>query len=111
MADKSQMQSDGGQYAVAVAAGTLAETVAYTGAGRLCRVTCLTAGTASLAIYDSNTTTGATSAVLLCVTTAALNPGDQISPQLVFQYGLLPKQVTNTPGVALNYTKDTAYGR
>jgi hypothetical protein len=110
MADLSRMDSDGGQNHVTVAAGTLAETVAVTGGGRLCYVFGLTSGTASLAIWDSNTTTGASTAVQIVATTAAFTPGTQISVQVPFKYGLLPKQITNTPGCCLTYTTTAPYG-
>lgn len=111
MADKSLIQSDGGQAYVTIAAGTKAETVAVTGPGRLTRVWGVTNGTASLAVYDSNTTTGASTATLIYATTATFGPGTVVNVQVPYVYGLLPKQITNTPGVCLGYNTDNPGGR
>jgi len=113
MADKSLIETDGGQAAVAVAAGTAADAVltGSTGGGRLCRVHCTTAGTVALQIFDSITTSGDAAAVLLYQTTAALNPGDTVNVQVPFANGLMPKCITNTPGVVVTFAKDTALGR
>ena len=113
MADKALMETEGGQNAVAVAAGTAADAVlsGTTGGGRLCKVHCVTAGTVSLQIFDSITTSGDPAAVLLYQTTAALNPGDTVSVQVPYSNGIIPKCITNTPGVVVTFSKDTVYGR
>lgn len=113
MADLVKQHSEGGQFAVAIAAGTAADAVVSgsTAGGRLCRVHCTTAGTVALQIFDSATTSGAAGAILLYQTTAALNPGDSVNVQMPFASGLVPVCITNTPGVVLTFNKDTAYGR
>lgn len=113
MADKAQQQSDGGQNSVVLAAGTAADAVltGSTGGGRLCKVHCTTAGTVTLQIFDSITTSGDPAAVLLYQTTAAMNPGDTANVNFPFVNGLIPKAITNTPGVVITFAKDTAYGR
>ena len=111
MADSSLMQSDGGQAYVTIAAGTKAETPIVTGSGRLCRIHGTTVGTASLAVWDSSTTTGAATAVQIVATTASFTPGLTVDLGVPFAYGLLPKQVTNTPGVCITYTADKVSGR
>jgi hypothetical protein len=110
MADRSNMQSDGGQAYVTIAAGTLAETVAVTGAGRICRIHATTNGTASLAVWDSSTTSGAATAVQLVATTATFAVGTSITVNVPFINGILPKQITNTPGVCITYTRDVPRG-
>lgn len=111
MADKSIIQTDGGQYTVNVAAGTLVNTLVFTGPGRICRVAITTLGSVDLQLWDSATTTGAAGAILVGNVTGAAAVGTILSLQIPVTTGILPLQVTNTPGVALSYVKDTTYGQ
>lgn len=111
MADKSQMQSNGGQQTFIVAAGTGADVAASTQAGRLCKLYITTTGSAQTLIYDSATTTGAAGAVLIYASSAALAAGDVVDLQIPVSTGIVPKRVTNTAGFALGYTVDRVQGR
>lgn len=110
MADKSIIQTGGGQYAVNVAAGTLVNTTAVTGPGRLCRVSITTVGSVDLQLWDSVTSTGATTAILLGSVTGAAAVGAVVTLDVPIVAGIMPLQITNTPGVCISYTKDTPYG-
>jgi hypothetical protein len=110
VADKSIIQTSGGQYSVQVAAGTLVNTPAYIGGGRICRASITTLGSVDLQLWDSATTTGAAGATLVGNITGAAPVGTVIDLQIPVTTGILPLQITNTPGLALSYSKDTVYG-
>lgn len=106
MADKSIPQNTGGQYNAAVTSGS-SETLVYTGAGRLCKITIITAGTASISIYDGTQSTGG---VLLYTSITNDVLGTIKDIQAPITTGIVVKGTTGGGGVCVTYNKDQALG-
>lgn len=107
MADKSQIQSVGGQYATAIATGTT-EVVVSTTAGRVNKLFYVADGTAALEIYDSSTTS--TAGFLVYATLATTTKGSQVDLQIPVQTGIVIKRTTGTPTSSITFNKNQAYG-
>lgn len=106
MADKSIPQNTGGQYVGQFTGGNV-ETLVYTGAGRLCKFSIITAGTASFSCYDGTQSTGGT----LIYTSLTNDPlGTVKDVQLPITTGIVIKGTTGAAGVAVAYNKDQALG-
>ena len=106
MADKSVPHNTGGQYGGIFTSGN-GETLVYTGAGRLCKFTILTAGTASFSIYDgTNSTTG--TLVFTSLTNDALGTVKDL--QVPITTGIVVKGTTGAAGIYVCYNKDAALG-
>lgn len=106
MADLSIPQNTGGQYNAAVTNGE-AETLVYTGAGRLSRFAIITAGTASFSIYDGTQSTGGT-LIFTSLTNDAVGTVKDV--QAPISTGIVVKGTTGSAGIAVYYNKDGAYG-
>lgn len=106
MADASVPQNTGGQFSGVFTSGNV-ETLIYTGSGRLCKFSILTAGTASFSIYDGTQSTGGT-LVFTSLTNDAL--GVIKDCQIPFTTGLVVKGTTGAAGICCFYNKTGAYG-
>lgn len=108
MADLSQPTTIGGQYGSAVTNAVTTDIAVYTtGGGRLCKITIITAGTASLSIYDGTQSTGG-ALMFTSLTNDALGVVKDLG--LPFASGIVVKGTTGSPGVFLTYNKTSAYG-
>jgi len=99
--------SNGGQFNAAVASLTT-ETLVYTGAGILNKLSITAAGTASLSIYDGTQSTGGT-LIFTSLTNDALGTVKDL--QFPFANGLLVKGTTGVPAVGLFYCKAGSNGK
>ncbi len=106
MADASVPQDLGGQYAGQMTGGNI-ETLVYTGGGRLCRVTIITAGTAAFSIYDG---TASTSGTLIFTSITNDTNGVQKDLQIPISTGIVVKGTTGSAGVLVAFNKTGAYG-
>lgn len=106
MADLSVPTNTGGQYTGQFTGGNV-ETLVYTGAGRLCRTTVITAGTAAYSIYDGTQSTGGT-----LVFTSITNDtnGTQKDVQIPIATGIVVKGTTGAAGLSVQYNKSGVYG-
>lgn len=106
MADASIPQNLGGQYIGQFTGGNV-ETLIYTGSGRLCRTTIITAGTAAYSIFDGTQSTGGT-----LVFTSITNDtnGTQKDLQIPITNGIVVKGTTGAAGLVVGYNKTGAYG-
>ena len=105
-ADNQIQMGAGGQYAAAVTNGS-SETLVYTGAGRLCRFSILTAGTASASVYDG---TQSTSGVLVFTTLTNDALGVIKDVQIPIATGIVVKGTTGSPGLCVQYNKNNVNG-
>lgn len=102
MADSTIQSNAGGQYSTAVA-GANAETLVYTGAGRLNSISVITVGTVGVSIYDGTQSTGGT-LIYANVTNPTL--GTVVQLNWPINTGILVKGTsTATHGIALAYGK------
>lgn len=101
MADLSTQQNNGGQYAAAVAAGASGAAVVLTGAGRLCKVVVMTAGSAATDVYDNTAASGTK------ILTIPANPtvGAVYDVQIPVATGIFPAGATNTSALTVTYNK------
>ena len=102
MADMAIQQSSGGQFSTAVA-GANAETLVYTGAGRLTQISYITVGTVVVSIYDGTQSTGGT-----LIYTSATNPSAGSTQKLDWPIntGIVVKgSSTACHGLAVAYSK------
>lgn len=106
MADASVPQGTGGQYGGQFTGGNV-ETLVYTGAGRLCKFSVLTAGTASFSIYDGTQSTGGT-LVFTSLTNDALGTVKDL--QIPISTGIVVKGTTGAAGIYVCFNKTAAYG-
>lgn len=106
MADASVPQNTGGQYGGIFTSGNV-ETLVYTGGGRLCKFTILTAGTASFSIYDGTQSTGGT-LIFTSLTNDALGTVKDV--QLPISTGIVVKGTTGAAGIYVTYNKTGALG-
>ena len=106
MADASVPQNTGGQYGSAFTGGNV-ETLIYTGGGRLCQFSILTAGTASFSIFDSTQSTGGT-LIFTSLTNDAL--GTVKSLQIPISTGICVKGTTGAAGIYVCFNKTAALG-
>jgi hypothetical protein len=100
--------TNGGNYRSSHAAGTTGSTNIYTGAGRLCKVSILTVGTALTAIYDGTDNTGP------MIFQAPTNPtvGQVFDVQVPFTTGLYFQGITTvTHGACVTYNKSGVNGQ
>lgn len=100
MADKSAQGSNGGQYTAAVAAGAGGAAVVLTGAGRLCKVIVMTAGSAATDIYDSLAASG----TKILTIPATPTVGTVYDVQIPVAVGIFPAGATNTSGLTVTYS-------
>lgn len=106
MADLSVPQNTGGQYTGIFTGGNV-ETTIYTGAGRLCKIHILTAGTTTWLVYDgTNSTTG--TLIYSSVTNDVAGVIKDV--QLPITTGIVVKGTTGAAGMTVAYNKDGAYG-
>lgn len=101
-ADQVIQYSNGGQFNTAVA-GANAETLVYTGAGRVCQVAIVTLGTVGFSLYDGTQSTGGT-----LIYSSVTNPtlGAVTALDWPFANGLVVKgSSTATHGIAVAYNK------
>jgi hypothetical protein len=106
MADKSIPQNTGGQYGTTCTSGN-AETLIYTGGGRLCKFNIVTAGTASFSIYDGTQSTGGT-LVFTSLTNDAVGTVKDL--QTPITTGIVVKGTTGSAGLYVTYNKTDALG-
>lgn len=106
MADASVPQNTGGQYGGIFTSGNV-ETLVYTGGGRLCKFSILTAGTASFSIYDGTQSTGGT-LVFTSLTNDALGTVKDL--QIPISTGIVVKGTTGAAGIYVMYNKTGALG-
>lgn len=106
MADKGVPQNSGGQYG-GIFTGGAVETLVYTGAGRLCKFTIITAGTASFSIYDATQSTGGT-LVFTSLTNDALGVVKDL--QVPITTGIVVKGAAGAAGIYVCYNKDGQLG-
>lgn len=102
MADSTLQSNAGGQFSTAVA-GANAETLVYTGAGRLNTISYITVGTVVVSIYDGTQSTGGT-----LIYTSATNPAAGSTQKLDWPIatGIVVKGTsTASHGLALAYGK------
>lgn len=106
MADLSVPQNTGGQFTGQFTSGNV-ETLIYTGAGRLCKLHIITAGTAVLSVYDgTNSTTG----TLIYTTITNDVTGTIKDVQLPIATGIVVKGTTGTAGAVVAYNKSGVLG-
>lgn len=106
MADLSIPQNSGGQYVGQFTGGNV-ETLVYTGAGRICKIAIITAGTAMISVYDGTQSTGGT---LIYSTITNDVTGTIKDVQLPVATGIVVKGTTGSGGCAVGYNKSSAYG-
>ena len=106
MADRSIPQNVGGQYN-AIFTGGEASTLIYTGAGRLCKIHVITAGTAVVTIYDGTQSTGGTM-IYKTITNDVTGTSKDI--QIPVTTGIAIVGTTGSPGLCVCYNKDGVYG-
>jgi len=101
MADLVARDSKAGQYGTLITSATT-ETLVYTGAGLVCRFNVVTAGTASLSIYDGTQSTGGT-LIFTSLTNDAVGTVKDV--QFPVSTGIVVKGTTGVPSIALSYSK------
>lgn len=106
MPDLSVPQNVGGQYIGSFTGGNV-ETLVYTGSGRLCRITIITAGTAAFSMYDGTQSTGG---VLLYTSITNDTNGTQKDLQFSITTGIVVKGTTGAAGLVVGYNKAGALG-
>lgn len=106
MADVSIPQNLGGQYTGQFTSGNV-ETLVYTGAGRLCKIHIITAGTAVISFYDGTQSTGGT---LIYSTITNDATGTVKDVQLPITTGIVVKGTTGSGGCVVAYNKTGVYG-
>lgn len=106
MADASIPQNLGGQYTGQFTSGNI-ETLIYTGAGRLCKIAIITAGTAMISVYDGTQSTGST---LIYSTITNDVTGTVKDVQLPIATGIVVKGTTGSGGCVVGYNKGGVYG-
>ena len=106
MADLSVPQGVGGQYSGQFTSGAV-ETLIYTGAGRLCRISIITAGTAMISFYDGTQSTGGT---LIYSTITNDVTGTIKDVQLPIATGIVVKGAAGSGGCVVGYNKAAVYG-
>lgn len=106
MADNSLQQNSGGQYNANTSGGN-GETALYSGAGRLCQVVIITAGTAAFSFYDGTQSTGGT---LIYTSITNDTNGTIKTPNLPVSAGIVYKGTTGSAGVAITYNKGGVNG-
>jgi hypothetical protein len=111
MADKSLQVSTGGQTVVTVAVSGTTNTMVYAGAGRLCGVQILTAGSTNLRIWDAATSTAATTSNHVWTSIQTTVAGHIIDLQIPLANGLVVQRQADAPGYRLSFVMDTTEGR
>lgn len=106
MADASVPPNTGGQYGGIFTSGNV-ETLVYTGGGRVCKFSILTAGTASFSIYDGTQSTGGT-LIFTSLTNDALGVVKDV--QLPVSTGIVVKGTTGAAGIYVTYNKTGSGG-
>jgi hypothetical protein len=105
-ADQSIPTTRGGAYAT-LFAGTATEACAYTGAGRLCKLITITAGTSVVSVYDGTQSTGGT-LVYTSITNDVSGTVKELDIPIVT--GITLKGATNTGGFLVTYNKTGSLG-
>lgn len=107
MADATILSGRGGQYTGQFTSGNVETAVYTTGGGRLVNIVTITAGTASVSIYDgTNSTTG----TLIYTSITNDVTGTIKEANIPFSTGLVVKGTTGTGGFIVTYNKTGAYG-
>lgn len=107
MADLSVPQNLGGQYGAIHTGGNVETAINTTAAGRLCRVTIITAGTAANSIYDG---TNSTAGTLIWTDITNRTVGQQVDLQIPIATGIVVKGTTGAAGLYVSYNKTGALG-
>ncbi len=109
MADLSVPQGLGGQYYTIHTGGAVETAINTTTAGRLCRVTIITAGTAANSIYDG---TNSTAGTLIWTDITNRTIGNQVDLQIPVAVGIVVKGTTGAAGLIVSYNSSAgAYGK
>ena len=105
-ADNQIQMGAGGQYNANTSGGN-GETCIYTGAGRICQVCIITAGTAAWNFFDGTQSTGGT-----LLYTSITNDANGTIKTLNFPVsaGIVFKGTTGSAGVSVMYTKSGVNG-
>lgn len=106
MSDLSLPYTRGGQYSGQFTSGNV-ETTIYTGAGRLCKILVITAGTAVTSFYDGTQSTGGT---LIYATITNDVTGTIKEVDIPITTGIVVKGTTGSMGCAVTYNKAGALG-
>lgn len=97
--DLAMVQTNGGQYAQAVAAATA--TAVLSGAGRLCKVIVVTSGSAAITLYDNTAASG----TVACIIPANPTVGAVYDVQIPVTTGIYAGGTTNTSALTVTYNK------
>ena len=111
MSDLAKLESNGGQYALAVAAGTGGAGAALTGGGRLCKVVVMSQGSVATDIYDNTAASGTKIFTVPASGTTAKETGTVYDLQIPVTTGIYVAGAANTSGLTVTYSKDKPYGR
>ena len=87
-----------GQFSAAIASGASTTTI-KSGAGRLCRVSITTAGTASFSVFDNTSGSG----TLLYTSAAATSVGTVIDIQMPAQLGITVVNQVSGPAFTVSF--------
>ena len=105
-ADNQIQMGAGGQYNANTSGGN-GETALYSGAGRLCQVVIITAGTAAFSFYDGTQSTGGT-LIYTSITNDTNGTTKAINMPVV--NGIVYKGTTGSAGLAIGYNKNGVNG-